>query len=224
LDLMIGPCSPLWNFQETNLGAQTPVPLIGNYHLAFRVPVYQGRTIRSNPSKTANGITVHLEQITVEPSFLHLFVCYQPPNNSWVEDQDSWMVNDATIQVDGKEPISMVPVALPETSATKSTQHCEHIGFPVASIQKPDTIRITITGLSAHVGEDSLLLPKYQEYARDQLAPQGIELSFTPAGDHFYEIVKKPAGMSEDKVRTLVEEILTQTVNGPWVFSIGEGF
>ena len=84
LDLTLGPCADYLNFDEVYLNKPmpTPPPLIGNYHLRFQVPVYDGMSIAPEQTVDANGLSMRLETITLSPSHTNVLLCYDLPNSN----------------------------------------------------------------------------------------------------------------------------------------------
>lgn len=217
MDIVVGPCSPAWDFQETNVTPR-PVPLIGSYHLSFLVPVYKGIVITPNQTKSANGLWMRLNRIILAPSFIDINVCYQLPEVSFVKDKDSWRITDATINVDGAGPIRSIANSLPQTDAVNVSEHCEDLGFAVSAAQQPKTMVVTIPKIIAFDSESRFLSSDFQMMVKKEMASQGIEVDFNDTGNEFFRIIDKPSGMTEAQARQMVEELLIHEIEGPWIF------
>jgi hypothetical protein len=217
LDLTIGPCGPWWNYQEVYTGpgpTPTPPPLIGNYHLTFRMPVYKGLTTTPNQTVEAGGISMRLENITFTPSYTTALLCYTQPLTPKIPETIEWMFSDVLLQVDEGEAIS------PDQIQAGSQKDCVEVGFAVASDHPPLRMVITVPELSAYEGDSGTLSPEFQQMAMENLSRQGIRVEFVPSGDRFWQILEKPAGMTEDGVDQAVRDLLVHTIEGPWVFTI----
>ena len=220
LDLTIGPCSPVWNYQETNLPTVTPVPLIGNYHLSFQAPIYQGTVVYPKQSQQANGVTMRLNEIHFARSFLDAIICYQLPKTSGETTPSTWSAFNASITVNGGAPIFSVPVPLPGFQGDDPKGHCEHVGFAIPSEGQPDRLQVTVPEIISTEDESSFLSPDFQKYASTQLEKDGIILNFTPQGNTYWSITQKPANMTDDQVTQKVYALLIHHYPGPWIFSV----
>lgn len=78
-DLTLGDCGNAHTGLESeqNPAAQTTlIPLIGNYQVSFKLPVYDGISIHPEQTIRANEITARLETVVASPSYLIAKVCF----------------------------------------------------------------------------------------------------------------------------------------------------
>lgn len=79
VDLTLGDCG----YAKTGLESEqnptfqtTPIPMIGNYQVSFKLPVYSGISIHPNQTITSNEITARLDTVIASPSYLIARVCF----------------------------------------------------------------------------------------------------------------------------------------------------
>lgn len=230
LDLTIGPCSDYLNFLEVDVDQPlpTPIPLIGNYHLKFRVPVYKAITITPDQTVTANGLSIRLESITISPSYSELRLCYHPPNTVGFPEATDWMP-EATIRIGESEPAPYAYFS-DNIGAINQSEYCADLGFEVAYDGHPTAIKITVERLSTW---PYVLTPDLEESAKRKLIAQDITVEFRKdvygtdwkvIGNDVYgidwKVVSKPENMTDAVAYQKVVEALTETFEGPWVFTV----
>ncbi len=229
LDLTIGPCSPYWNYSETNITKPPPVPLIGNFHLDFRIPVFKGITITPDQSVEAHGVTMRLEAIKFNHSHIDIQVCFKPPQvptlsygnwagQYWAITDKSWAIWNATMQIVGHEPVEGGPSSI--IAGSQTNQECDPLGFDVPSDGQPAKMVITIPELQANDDEPLALSPEWQKIARQQLNSQGIDLNFRLGSDSYWEITRKPVGMTDSEAEQKIQDLFVHKYSGPWVFTV----
>ena len=78
-DLTLGDCGSAKTGLESeqNPAAQTTlIPMIGNYQVSFKLPVYDGISIHPDQAVMSNEITARLETVVASPSYLIARVCF----------------------------------------------------------------------------------------------------------------------------------------------------
>jgi hypothetical protein len=231
LDLTIGPCSPYWNYSETNITKPPPVPLIGNFHLDFRIPIFKGITITADQSVEAHGVTMRLEAIKFNHSHIDMQVCFKPPHiptlnygnwvgQYWAITDKSWAIWNATMRIVGHEPVGGGPSSIIAGSQSKTNEECDPLGFDVPSDGQPAIMVVTIPELQANDDEALALSPEWQKIARQQLSSQGIDLDFHLGSDSYWEITRKPVGMTDSEAEQKIQDLFVHKYEGPWIFTI----
>jgi hypothetical protein len=152
MDLTIGACGPRWNFGEVAIPGQetqtpTPPPLIGNYHFNVRIPVYKGLALTSDQAVSENGITIHLETVTLSPSFSSLQICYQPQNGKQV-DMTDW-APQVVLAADGDQPIDLQAY---QAYRIKFSEACDEMGAPIALAKQPNQFKVIVQRISTDSG------------------------------------------------------------------------
>lgn len=130
LDLTIGPCGEYWDFEETNLEKPTALPLIGNFHLKFQAPVYRGIDLAINETVEANGVSLRLESVSLNPSFTSLRVCYRLPVEMKGLTPETLDLVEASLQIGEAAPVDNVNYQV--VSGEKGpSEPCIELGFAV---------------------------------------------------------------------------------------------
>lgn len=144
LDLIIGPCAPGMNFLETNRTPPPPFPLIGNYHLAFQVPVSEGKTIRVGQETRVSGYTLRLESVTLTPSYIEARVCLPRATG----ESQEWVVSEAYLQ--GGQGMSVQNARFSDAVDPEVPgQACYDFGFEVPGDPTPVNMVLTINSLAS---------------------------------------------------------------------------
>jgi hypothetical protein len=221
LDLTLGPCGPWWNFDQVYTGpgpTPTPPPLIGNYHLAFSVPVNRGVTLQVGQEVTSSQVAMRLEAVTFTPSYTMAELCFRQPSSAGGE----WSPEEITLQVNGENPIP-ADHGFTVQGAEAGTQDasCLEYGFGEA-VQPGSNLTIRVKNLQSFDGLDALLRSAdLQQKVAAGLAKEGIVIDFGSAqGSHYWQVVKKPAGMTDQEVESKVWELLTHRLTAAWTFTV----
>jgi len=197
LDLTLGPCGPWWNFDHVYTGpgsTPTPPPLIGNYHLAFSLPVNKGVTIQTGQEVTSSQGTMRLEAVTFTPSYTMAELCFRQPASTGGE----WAPEEVTMQVNGADPIPADhSFAVQGAEAGTQDGTCLEYGFG-ETVQPGSSLTINVKNLQSFDGLDALLRSAdLQQTVAAGLAKEGIVIDFGSAqGSQYWQVVKKPAGMT----------------------------
>jgi hypothetical protein len=219
LDLTLGPCADYLNFDEVYLNKPmpTPPPLIGNYHLRFRVPVYEGMTIAPEQTIDANGLSMRLETITLSPSYTNVLLCYDPPDSNLAPEENDWMP-EATIKIGGAEPVTYLNFSDNGGNIRKG-QYCADLGFDAFYDMQPTTIVLAVERLST--SPPVLLSEELEMSAKEYLQRYGIEVEFQRTEKGYnWKIVNKPLDMTDSDAYDKVIESLINTLEGPWIFVV----
>jgi hypothetical protein len=219
LDLTLGPCADYLNFDEVYLNKPmpTPPPLIGNYHLRFQVPVYEGMTIAPEQTIDAHGLSMRLETITLSPSYTNVLLCYDPPNLNLATEENDWMP-DATIKIGEAEPVICLNFSDNGGNVGKG-QYCANLGFDVFYDMQPTTVVLAVERLSTSLPD--LLSEELEMSAKENLHRYGIEVDFQRTEKGYdWKTVNKPLDMTDSDAYNRVIESLINTLVGPWVFVV----
>jgi hypothetical protein len=232
LDLTIGPCGDWWNFSQASLvpgPTPTPVPLIGNYHLNFSVPVNAGKKNSVDQSVTAGGIEMRLEDITFTPSYTLARLCYQVPqvaslagDLSWLHTADNWTPELITLTPNKNgNAYNANYFKIVGDQKNESGETCADVGFPVSVDPISSAVVLTVSNLENYESTATILENKsVQKIIAGRLAVRGIEVKFDPEGDNYWDVLKKPEGMTDDEVNQVIREQLKHTVEALWQFEI----
>jgi hypothetical protein len=218
MDLTIGACGPRWDFGEVFIPGQeaqtpTPPPLIGNYHLNVTVPVYKGLTLTPNQTLVADGISIRLDTITLSPSFTSLHICYLPAGIRKL-DFAGWNPQ-VTIQVGDKKIINLDTYF---GITVRDIKSCVEMGVPVAIDPQIQSFKVIVQKI--FTGPPGPLSPDEQKVVQQKLASQGIEIAFEEGDGNIWKITKRPGEMTEMVAIRKANEAMTNSIEGPWVFTV----
>ena len=165
---------------------------------------------------THNGLSVSVNQISVDKlkETTEIVACINLPDNS------DWLPY-ATIY-DGLEAIQNEQLKLvnykdPETS--ESSYRCYHFIFPKAVTSK--SVRFTIEKLQTTIPE--IITQEMCASAQDKIRKEYPNFVYScEIGNHGlgYKIVEIPKYMTETQASGLINDALTDTVNGPWEIDV----
>lgn len=226
LDLTVGPCGPWWNYDQVYTGpgpTPTPVPLIGNYHLSFSVPVNPGVTLTPNQTVEASGIKIRLKAITFTPSYTVAELCFQKPLPPNLTDAAEWYPQDIQLLIDQSKSIQADGMYPNNKTTNNANEICSEVGF--SEVVSPSSkITLIVSNLSTTESLSKLLeSASLQLDVKTALAREGIVIEFpytSTSSDRYWEIVKKPAGMTDSEVDAKVYALLRHTLEGVWKFNV----
>jgi len=228
LDLTVGPCAMQWDHDYGHAYAgptSTPVPLIGNYHLVFQVPVKKGVTITPDQTVEANGIKMRLETIATAPSYTMARLCYEVPSvpdlAGNVISGGDWSMTGVTLQSGNNDPIQADDYfSLPEYERPGYSENCVDVGFAAQVDLQATKVVVAVASLEGIEDENDFLDPKAQANAQAKLAQQGLEVAFGSYGNDLWKVLKKPAGMTDEQANEIVVSLLNHEIVGHWEFVI----
>jgi hypothetical protein len=232
LDLTVGPCANWMNFNEAYIGpgpTPTQVPLIGNYHLTFTIPVNAGQRNSIDQSVIAGGIAMNLKEITFTPSYTLAQLCYPVPqvpglagDLSWMRTGGDWTPDKLTLSTakSGVETDSNYFKIIKEPN-DGSGEICADVGFPVSADSPSTKLTLKVSNLTNYESITSLLEDRAaQKIVAERLKARGIEVKFDPQGNNFWVVLTKPAEMSDDEANQVIQKQLKHTVEALWKFEI----
>jgi hypothetical protein len=192
---------------------------VGTFHFQLNLPVANGTTIEDiDQTVVANNVSMTLKSLTLSPSYAEALICFQMPSAV------DWGLIASTITVGGREyPFSGGGLATPKAdpmSGLDAPERCNNVGFNVIYDSKSnDSVTITIPKLMASVNE--VVTKETVARANQRLADKGIEFDYVNV-DHGgnIEIIKRPEGMMDPELYTLIWEALADQYEGPWVFTV----
>ncbi len=205
---------------------------LASFHFDLSLPVYQAQVMDMDQVISAKGINMHLERVSVTPSYTELYLCYNKPTSK------DWMIGySSTLEVNGVEThmdgYSLLydsegyvagkgnpPAYLP----TINPGRCVQVGYPLGDLAQdtPLTMTLTIPELEQSLPE---VIPDTElQAALAALRTQGIDLSIwtvsgSGGGGGGYTINSKPDSMSDEEVMRIYYQTLGYYYAGPWVFT-----
>lgn len=206
--LILGACNNMRDQFEN----KTPVPFMGNFDMNFKIPVYKGRVISINQKIERAGVEMVLESATLSPSFADFTVCKRS------DSQEVGWIDQVTLIVDNGEPQEMREIDYVDNNG----QTCVSFGIGGAFDPTPKRMQLTIPRLTGMFPSDKFMDPAYQKAAQATLTQQGIEVEFKAWNDRYWQIIRKPAGMTDDQADQIVQGLLIHTLDGPWVFEVDQ--
>ena len=105
-------------------------------------------------------------------------------------------------------------------AAITAPERCNEVGFDIGFDDKTDTsLTLTVPKLMASVNE--VVTEETVAKANKRLAEKGIEFNYINM-DHGgnFEILKRPEGLSDEEIGTLIWDALAEQYEGPWVFTV----
>ena len=169
-------------------------------------------------SQTVNGIEIHASNIRRETNKLTTDICFQMPNN------EDWMINQIALRYEGKEikdwEGSLIEPILPAT-ITQLGRRCDAVSFNLSDNTSLSEFTIIVFSIYAppREGETCERINYVQKKLDEQLS--GIKVKCQEInGLATYQVLAKPASMSEDEVRKVVSSNEFFTIEGPWEFTI----
>jgi len=207
---------------EINLNVDIPVvgpTNVGTFHFNFNAPVGGGIKIENiDQMVVANNVSMTLKSLSLTASRAQALICFQMPSAV------DWGLTDSRFTVGGREyPFAGGGLATGKespSSAMTSPERCNDVGFDVAYDSQSDTsITITVPKLKASVNE--VVTKETVAMANERLADKGIEFDYVNV-DHGgnFVILKRPEGLSDEEIGTLIWDALAEQYEGPWVFTV----
>ena len=177
----------------------------------------QGANPGSEQVKTANRIEIHLKNVRRANGKLEADLCFSMPDN------EDWMLRKLSLRYAGSEQIGdwgslIIPPIVPAANGQPG-RRCDSIYFYVPDSADLSEFTITVYSIDAYPREG--MMCTRIESVQQKLDALKIKMVCT-SGDHSdsYQIVEKPASMSETEAQTLAMEIIDRTIKGPWEFTI----
>jgi hypothetical protein len=205
-----------------NLNVAIPVEgptKVGTFHFNFNVPVANGiRLENMEQTVLANNVSITLKSLILTPSHAQAVICFQMPSAI------DWGLSASRISVSGREyPFTsggiLTGPGAPDAAIT-APERCNEVGFDIGFDDKTDTsLTLTIPKLIASVNE--VVTEETVAKANKRLAEKGIEFNYINI-DHGgnFEILKRPEGLSDEEIGTLIWDALAEQYEGPWVFTV----
>jgi hypothetical protein len=171
-----------------------------------------------NLSQTINGIEIHASNIRREINRLTTDICFQMPNN------EDWMINQVALRYENVEikdwEGSLIEPILPAAD-TQPGRRCDAVSFNLSDTINLSSFTITVFSIYAppREGETCERINYVQKKLDEQSS--GIKVKCQESnGLATYQVLAKPASMSDDDVRKIVSGNEFFTIEGPWVFTV----
>jgi hypothetical protein len=169
--------------------------------------------------QVSNGTAVELRGAKMGDKYLEAAICFQQPTTdiAWYPGSSAsdvfLTVDDVVIPVWGYNLLDWQV-----TEEGRILSRCDRLLFPVAKNQGLRTFTITIKRLVSDIPEQPDC-----EAAQEKLTDHEIVIQCDHGENSFsYALVQKPTALTDSQIHDLVNESFMQTLNGPWVFTIGE--
>ena len=100
-----------------------------------------------------------------------------------------------------------------------SPERCNDVGFNIIYDNSNSVVTLTVPKLVASVNE--VVSKETVAQANQRLADKGIEFDYVSV-DHGgnFVILKRPAGLSDAEIGTLIWDALAEQYEGPWIFTV----
>ena len=169
--------------------------------------------------KVSNGTAVELRGVKMGEKYLEAAICFQQPTTDI-----AWYPGDSASDVFLTVEDTAIPIwgyTLLDWQVTedgKILSRCDTLLFPVSTGQELSNFTITIKRLVTDIPEQPDC-----EAAQQKLSAHEVVIQCEHGENSFsYDVVQKPAALTETETHDLVHESFMETVSGPWVFTIGE--
>lgn len=165
---------------------------------------------------THNNLTVSVNGISVDKTKgkTDIVSCINLPDNSdWLPYT---IINDGLDEIYAEQMI-LIDYKNPETA--ESSYRCYHFIFPKAVTGK--SVKFTIEKLETTIPEN--LTEEMCKNAQEKISKEHPTFAFScELGDHSigFKIAEKPKDMSDEEAYFLINQALTNTMNGPWEMDV----
>lgn len=163
-----------------------------------------------------NDLTVSVNGISTDKTKekTDIVSCIDLPDNSdWLPYAN---IYDGLEKIQAEQMI-LIDYKNPETAA--SSHRCYHFIFPKVVTGK--SVKFTIEKLETTVPES--LTEEMCQGAQEKISKEYPEFVFScTLGDHSiaYDLVEKPKNMNDAEAYFLINQALTNTMNGPWEMEV----
>lgn len=190
----------------------------GPFHFEFNVPVLDGIKIENvDQTVVANDVSMTLKTLVLNPSRAEVLICFQMPSAV------DWGLTASTITLGGREFSFSGGGLLPGTDGKDflltDPERCSTIGFDISHDESVNSITLTVPKLVASIPE--VVDQERVKIANQRLADRGIEFDYVNV-DHGgrIEVLKRPAGATDQEIYPLIWDALAEQYEGPWIFTI----
>jgi hypothetical protein len=209
--------------KNPNIRVNVDIPVegpakIGTFQFKLDLPVLPGKVIENiNQTVVANKVSMTLKDLRLTPSYAEASVCFQMPSAV------DWGLTASTVTIGGREyPFSgggLMHGTKKQDFALTDPERCSTIGFDVAADSAAGSLTLTVPRLVASTPE--VISQERVDLANQMLADEGIEFKYFVL-DHGsnIEIVKRPAGKTDEEIYPKIWNALADQYEGPWVFAV----
>ena len=163
-----------------------------------------------------NGIEIEIIGKQVVDNFLLVDMCFQLP------DDNDWLLGnrpeDITLTVGDKViPHAGWSVVDSQMDGNGNKLNCDRVKFQLSGQEDLNSFVITVNHLITSIPEQ----PNCDKaQAKLDKKNTGIKIKCSKSESSFsYEIAQKPNNMSDYDLRRSIEIALSETIDGPWVFT-----
>jgi len=194
------------------------LPDIGTFHFEFSTPVRKGiRFENIGQTVVANGVSMTLKALVLNPSRAEALICYQMPSaKDWGLTASTINIGGTDYRFSGGELLSGIDG---KDATLTDPERCNSIGFDILYDKSVTSVTLTVQKLMASLPE--LIDNEHVKTANQRLADKGIEFDYVPI-EHSanIEILKRPEGVPDMEIYPLIWEALADQYEGPWVFQV----
>lgn len=178
------------------------------------VPVTGGLSLEVGQTRTANGIDMTLQAVSITPALARLTLCFDVPPGSY----DWSPIADLTIDGTPGQLSGWGDLAGTEITGTES-ERCLRMDYSLPGVSDPHRLTFAVNRLQTSVPE--VMSDAQLARAHERLAAQGIAVEFVYV-DHGsqHRVISKPANMSDEQVWQAIYNAQTDQHAGPWVFVV----
>jgi len=211
------PADPVSGQQLAPQGSLS-LPNIGTFHFEFSAPARKGiRFENIEQTVVANGVSMTLKALVLNPSRAEALICYQMPSaKDWGLTASTINIGGTDYRFSGGELLSGIDG---KDATLTDPERCNSIGFDILYDKSVASVTLTVQKLMASLPES--IDKEHVKTANQRLADKGIEFDYVPI-DHGanIEIIKRPEGATNMEVYPLIWEALADQYEGPWVFYV----
>lgn len=178
------------------------------------VPVTDGLSLEIGETRTANGIDMTLQAVSITPALARLTLCFDLPPGSY-----DWSPV-AALSIDGVpgQISGWGDLAGKDFTGTE-TERCLRMDYALPGVTDPRRLTFAVERLQTGVPE--AMSDAQLARAQERLAAQGIEVEFVYV-DHGsqHRVISKPANLTDEQVWQAIYDAQTDQHTGPWVFVV----
>lgn len=184
----------------------TPVPTV--------TPTLPSEPFFEN-AKTINGMKITLNNIRRDGKWLNADICFP------VLDGEDWMLNHISFsngEIDTRDHSSIVIEPIIPAKDGIPGRRCDTVMFDLGEAVDLSEFTITVHSIYAPPREGGTC--DRAKIVAQKMAEQGIKIACVQE-DNFdgFQVVEKPASMSEAEAGQLVMDAMWYVIKGPWMFN-----
>ena len=217
-------------FTTTSNGTRADILDYGIFHFQHKVLNNGNLTIEHDESIEKDGITIRMNRIEINPSFVNAYMCFSYENHKGWNPELSLSFRDNKVNAEPLLQFRTDDVDWTNWSDMFTSHRCYRFGFPTKRFEilsdLPGQVKVRVENMTI----DALRAANQDDCdnAREKVQQSYPDLDFncfiknSNDGGYgvFLDIKKIPDGMERIDAQIIAEEGFVNTVNGPWDFFV----